>query len=250
LVLWYLGYLDQARARSSEALAIAERNRHPYHLATALNFAAALYQRAADAEKTGEFARKTIQLSTEHKFALWSGTGALYHGWAVAAQGELSAGLAEAQQGSDAILATGMKHVRFLAVLADVYRLAGRSEQALALVDDLLIAVEETDEREWEAELHRLKGVLYSSQGNGDLAEGCYLRATEIAHQQQARFLELRATLNLCHLWQAAGRTKEARLQLTTLYGWFTEGFNAPDLKAARSLLGALPLVAEDRYSS
>ena len=53
LVLWYLGYLDQAQDRSSEALAIAERNRHPYHLATALSFAAALYQRAGGCGEDG-----------------------------------------------------------------------------------------------------------------------------------------------------------------------------------------------------
>ena len=125
-----------------------------------------------------------------------------------------------------------------------------RTNRALALVDDLLIAVEETDEREWEAELHRLKGVLRSSQGKDDLAEGCYLRAIEIARQQQAKFLELRATLNLCHLWQAQGKIKEARLQLATLCSWFTEGCDAPDLRAARSLLGEVPLVTEDRQTS
>lgn len=237
LALWYLGYFDQAQARSAEALVIAEQSEHPYHLATALNFSAALYQRAADAEKTAAFAHRTIQLSVEHKFALWQGVCTLYHGWAVAAQGDMRAGLAEAQQGSDAILATGMKHIRYLAVLADVYHMAGQIETALALVDELLAAVAETGECEWEAELHRLKGTLLWQQGRDNQAEECYLRAIAIARQQQAKALELRATVSLCRLWQAHGKIQEAYLQLSTLYRWFSEGFDAPDLRAAKELL-------------
>lgn len=240
LMLWYLGYYDQAQARSAEAPAIAEQSEHPYHLASAMIFTAALYQRAAAAEETAKFANKAIQLSAEHYFALWHSVGFLYHGWAVAAQGDLSFGLAETQQGSDAILATGMKHIRYLAVLADVYRMAGQSEKALALVDDLLTTVEATAEREWEAELHRLKGVLLLQQGWDDQAEDCYRRAIAIAHQQQSKFLELRATVSLCRLWQAQGKTQEAWQLLTTLYHWFTAGFDAPDLRTAKELLEEL----------
>jgi tetratricopeptide (TPR) repeat protein len=245
LILWYLGCFDQAQERSAEALAIAEQSQHPYHLASAMIFTAAFYQRAADPEKTATFAHKAIQLSVEHNFALWRSVGTLYHGWAVAAQGELKAGLAEAQQGSDAILATGMKHIRFLAVLADVYRMAGQIEKALVLVDDLLTTVEATEEREWEAELHRLKGALLLQQGKDDQAEDCYRRAIAIAHQQQSKFLALRATVSLCRLWQAQGKTQEAWQQVTTLYHWFTEGFDAPDLRAAQELLEELQSISK-----
>jgi hypothetical protein len=47
----------------------------------------------------------------------------------------------------------------------------------------------------------------------------------------------LRATLGLSRLLQQEGRSEEAHQFLSEIYGWFTEGFDTPDLKEAKALL-------------
>lgn len=71
-------------------------------------------------------------------------------------------------------------------------------------------------------------------------AEECLQRAIEIARQQEAKLFELRATVSLARLWKRLGKRKEAHQTLAEIYGWFTEGFETADLRAARSLLEQL----------
>jgi len=78
------------------------------------------------------------------------------------------------------------------------------------------------------------------SQGNAAQSESCFKRSIRIARQQQANSLELRAATSLARLWGDQGRRAKARDLLAPVYGWFTEGFDTPDLKDARALLDAL----------
>jgi predicted ATPase len=71
-------------------------------------------------------------------------------------------------------------------------------------------------------------------------AEICFHQALDIARQQQAKALELRAAMSLSRLWQQQGKRDEARELLAPVYGWFTEGFNIADLQEAKALLEAL----------
>src|SRR5207249_230845 len=125
-------------------------------------------------------------------------------------------------------------------------------------VAEALAVVHETGERNWEAELYRLKGELtlqrFNVQGSTfkvanpqslipnpqSEAEACFHKAIEIARQQQAKSLELRAVMSLSRLWQSQGRKEEARPMLAEMYGWFTEGFDTKDLQEAKALLGEL----------
>jgi predicted ATPase len=111
--------------------------------------------------------------------------------------------------------------------------------------------VAETEHRTWEAELYRLQGELLLKAGDGRLmdeppevaAEACFQQAMAIAQRQGARSWELRATVSLARLWHSLGwqeKREAARHMLAEVYGWFTEGFDPPDLKEARALLEAL----------
>ncbi len=71
-------------------------------------------------------------------------------------------------------------------------------------------------------------------------AEACFLKAIEIAQRQQAKSLELRATVSLARLWKSQGKRTEARQMLAEIYGWFTEGFDTADLQEAKALLDEL----------
>jgi predicted ATPase len=102
--------------------------------------------------------------------------------------------------------------------------------------------VNQSGERWWEAELHRLHGELIRARGRQDLAdaERCFQRALEIAGTQSARSLELRAAISLARLWADQGERHKAYDLLAPVYGWFTEGFDTADLKDAKALLDEL----------
>ncbi len=79
-----------------------------------------------------------------------------------------------------------------------------------------------------------------SSEPDAVKAERHFARALEIARAQQARSWELRAATSLARLWRDRGRRAEAHDLLAPVYGWFTEGFDALDLKEAEALLEEL----------
>jgi len=98
------------------------------------------------------------------------------------------------------------------------------------------------EERRWEAELYRLKGVflLAQAEAKSSEAEACLQQALTIARRQYAKSLELRAAMSLARLWQQQSKGDETRALLAPVYGWFTEGFDTADLQDAKALLDEL----------
>jgi predicted ATPase len=124
-------------------------------------------------------------------------------------------------------------------LLAGVYGERGQREEGLSVLAEAVAVVDRTGERFYEAELYRLKGEL-TLQGSRvqrlassvqKEAEACFLKAIEIAQRQQAKSLELRATMSLARLWQQQGKKAEAHQLLSDIYNWFTEGFDTKDLQ-------------------
>src|SRR5262249_48013510 len=124
-----------------------------------------------------------------------------------------------------------------LGSLALAHARAGQTEAALDSLSEALAAVEDMDERMFEAELHRIIGDAFLSMQRQGEAEVEFTRALEIACKQQAKSWELRAAMSLARLWRDQGKTSEARELLAPVYGWFTEGFDTRDLKEAKALL-------------
>ena len=110
----------------------------------------------------------------------------------------------------------------------------------MTLLDDALQIVERTGERWFAAELNRHKGQLLLRQGHAEAAEDLYCKALSIAREQEAKLWELRAAASLARLRRDQGRPDEARDLLAPIYGWFSEGFDTPDLKEAKALLDEL----------
>jgi predicted ATPase len=127
-----------------------------------------------------------------------------------------------------------------LGSLALAHAQAGQAETALDLLSEALAAVEDMDERFFEAELHRIVGdALLSMQRQGE-AEVEFTRALAVARQQHAKSWELRAAMSMARLWRDQGKPQQARELLAPIYGWFTEGFDTLDLKEAKALLEEL----------
>lgn len=250
LDLWQLGYPDQAVARSREMLALAQTLSHPPASASALIFAAELHLQRREAQKTDELTTALLALAAEHGLPFILAWGTIISGWAMAAQGRVAEGIEQMRQGLSAHEATGAKlrRTHFLALLAEAYGKAGQVEAGRRTLDEALEVMEQTQERTYEAELHRLRGELTllgtvgegQEAGRDDKAEACFAQAIAIAKRQGAKSLQLRASTCLARLWQRQGKRAQARAMLDEVYQSFTEGFDTPDLQEAKALLAAL----------
>ncbi|HEV8718666.1 MAG TPA: AAA family ATPase [Candidatus Binatia bacterium] len=248
LLLWQLGYPAQARQRSHEALTRAQALSHPFSLAHVLGVTAQFHQLCREGRTAQKQSEALIVLSGEQGFPFWSARGTLFRGWALAEEGQ-GEGLVEVRQGLAALQATGTELDRpyYLGLLAEACGNVGQAEEGVTTLAEALALVQKTGERRWEAELYRLKGTLTlqskvpsrKSQVEKE-AEECFWKAVEIARRQQAKSLELRATVSLSRLWQRQGKKNEARQMLAEIYNWFTEGFDTADLQEAKTLLEEL----------
>jgi predicted ATPase len=182
----------------------------------------------------------------------------ILRGWALAEQGQV-AGIVQMRQGLATYKTAGGQEMQsyFLALLVEAYGKTGQAEEGLTLLAEALAVIDKTGERFYEAELYRLKGQLVlqfgvrspkskeeslasSVQSLEAEAEECFQKAIAVAQRQQAKSLELRATVSLARLWQQQDKKDEARQMLAEIYGWFTEGFDTKDLQEAKALLDSL----------
>jgi predicted ATPase/class 3 adenylate cyclase len=242
--LWALGYPDQALKRIQESFTLAQELSHSSSLAYALVSAVALYVLRREVEATQEQAGALIALCHEQDSMLWESLGITCRGWALAKQGRKEEGIAQIRQGLAAHQATGEElwQPMFLALLAEACGEAGQPEEGLTALTEAFDLASKTQEHLYDAELHRLRGELLLKQDESSAAqaESCFEHAIEIARKQSAKSWELSATTSLAQLLNKQGRRDEARSMLAEIYGWFTEGFDTPDLKDAKALLDEL----------
>ena len=242
IVLFCLGFPDQALAQGSAAVTDARRLTHPPSLAVTLAIVLRLLSLVGDDAVLDERAKQLVAVTTEQGFPQMRAMGAIYRGWAKVRNGDVAAGISLLRSGSIAYRATGAAAFMpyFIAFLASACEIAEQIGEALTLLDDALQIVERTGERWFEAELNRHKGRLLLQRGNAETAEELYRKALSIAQAQEAKLWELRAAVSLARLRRDRARRAEARDLLALVYRWFTEGFDTPDLKEAKALLDGL----------
>jgi predicted ATPase len=244
LLLWLLGYPEQALARLHEALALAHELSDPYSLAHARCWAAYVYQFRWDVPAVHEQAEAAVALSIEQGFPFWAAAGTILRGWALAMQGQGEAGMAQVCQGIAAYRATEapLLVAYYCTLLAEVSAHLGHPEDGLQALVEAHTLMEQQEERYWEAEVCRLRGVLLLRQPGASQAEAeaCFQQALDVARRQEAKSLELRAAMSLARLWQQQCKRAAAYELLAPIYGWFTEGFDTADLKDAKALLAEL----------
>jgi class 3 adenylate cyclase/predicted ATPase len=252
LSLFWLGYPDRALQTIREALTLARELAHANSMAFASFSTAFVHCCRREPEEARAHAEAVITLATEQGLPSWLALGTMARGWALGAQGDGEAEIAQIRQGLAAWRAAGSEEARtyWLALLAEAYGKGGQVEEGLAAVAEALDFVDRTGERCYEAELYRLKGELSlksrqdkTSRDKSEVekeAEACFQKAIEIARQQSAKSLELRAVMSLSRLWQHQRKSAAARQLLAEIYGWFTEGFDTKDLQEAKSLLAEL----------
>jgi class 3 adenylate cyclase/predicted ATPase len=241
-VLFCLGYPNRALTRSTASIAEAQRLAHPPTLASSLALNCNLLYFLGDNAALEDRADQLLGVATEQGFPFFRAVATNFCGWVKAKRGDVAEGISLMRRGLAAYRATGAQvwTPHLLALLARAHESLGEVEDALMQLDDALKIVETTGERWLVGELFRQKGQLVLRQGRSESAENLYLKALNLAREQEAKLWELRAALSLARLRRDQSRCAEARDLLAPVYDWFTEGFDTPDLNEAKALLDGL----------
>jgi predicted ATPase len=241
---WLTGHPQRAVESGESAVSHARQIDHAASLAYAL-----CYGRAAPAalrrepEATAAAAQELIVLSEAQGFPLRLTIGKLFRGWSVAQLDRSEEGIALVQTALADLEDARQDYARtlYLGLAADAFIATAKLDLAERALDEAFALLEQSGERWWEAELHRLRGVcLEMTPGREQEAPTWYRSALHLAQTQDAKGLELRAAISLSRLLRTQSKRQEAHDLLEPIHGWFTEGADTPDLKDAQSLLAKI----------
>jgi class 3 adenylate cyclase/tetratricopeptide (TPR) repeat protein len=241
---WFLGFPNRAAKKMDDALAVA-RGLDSKAVHELLHYGATIFfSLVRERERTREHADALITSATEVGNPSRHAIGELYLGWFDSVAGGRPEGIARMQRALADFRANGSINMTscFLSLIAQSQSGFGYHDEALGAIDEALAVIEETGQRAFEAEVHRINGELLLARNSLRIAraEEGFRTAIEIARRQKAKSWELRATTSLARLLRDTGLRQEARATLSEIYNWFTEGFDTADLKDAKALLEEL----------
>jgi predicted ATPase len=244
LVLWYLGYPDQALRQINDAYQQAKSQPDLVSRVAVTAWLTWLSYWLGDRARVVQYAQEAIEASTQYDLRYWQTVIRFYQNWAMLKQTESRTIIANMRQALADFLTTGahLNLSAYLIVLAEAYQEYGQLEAGLETIDKAMEHIDQTGEYLLEPEVYRLKGeLLLALPGAHQVqAEACFEHALAVARNQQTKSLELRAAISLSRLWQRQGKPEAAYLLLADIYNWFSEGFETEDLKAAKALLAKL----------
>ena len=240
--LWYLGFPDGALQKVEAGLALAQRLAHASGLAFALIWAADVHIVRREFDVAHGRAEAAVEIARKHRMSAWFGHATVCRGVALVGLGQQAEGIAQIQTGLAAWHETGARSLdtQWLGFLAEAHLQAGKFDDALSTLDRATETAAATGECHYQAELHRLRGVVLAETGESAEAASWFQRAIDTARGQEAKSLELRAATSLARLWRDQGKRAQARDLLAPVYGWFTEGLDTADLRDAKALLDEL----------
>jgi DNA-binding winged helix-turn-helix (wHTH) protein/tetratricopeptide (TPR) repeat protein len=245
LPLQLLGWPDEALKSAEQGLRAARDSGHLFGRSGVLAGPGSMFRRyRREPESALVQAEEAIALSEENGFSDWLNSGRFTQGWALAELGQPAKGIAAMEAA-----VAGSRHrgrspfqQHKIALIAQAYARAGRTGEALTMLNEALVQIEWTGERVDHAEILRLKGevLLMHDTAAAVEAENFFHASLGVAQVQEAKWWELRTSVSLARLLRDTNRRDEARTMLGQIYTWFTEGFDIADLKEAKALLDEL----------
>jgi predicted ATPase len=245
LTLWVLGRIDEALRLADRALTDAEPAAHPPTMALALAFAARLGLLRRNPETVATYSRALADIVSRYDLpAVWAFFAVFFQAWAKWSDGAEESRLAEMRRGLAIYREQGgaWSLPDLEAALAEAEASAGETDAGLRRLDDALAELEVTENRRYEAEIHRIRGeiLLKRDPAKTAAAEQALQAAIAIAQAQKARSFELRAALSLAKLYRAANRDADAHAVLAPAVEGFPPTHQFPELTDAQALLAAV----------
>jgi predicted ATPase len=242
--LWLLGYPETALLEIDRVLNAAREAGHAPTLMFALGMTTFTQICCRNSARATVQIDECVALADEKGIAIWQMQTMAHRGCVLALVGKSAEAIQTISSGIDGWRSIGATVFAqfWLSHLALAYANIGKFDEAWRCISEAITAMEATKEKWWEPEVHRTAGeiTLMSPQQSAVKAQRYYDRALRVARQQQAKSLELRATMSVARLWRYQGKVRQARELLAPVYAWFTEGFDTRDLKEAKALLAEL----------
>jgi len=240
VLAYVMGRPDTARQRAAQGTSFARDSQNSYDAAYGVFLRSWLYADLRDPQGAEAAATQGLALAEEGGFPYISGLARIQLGWARAQLGDAGKGVALIREGLAGLKQIGSRPAmtQILTELAEAQVLSGNIDDALASIEEALQANQE--ERYYQPNILTFRGELRLKQRQPQLAEADFREVIILAQKMGAKSYELRATTSVARLLAGQDRRGEARAMLDEIYGWFTEGFDTPDLKDAKALLEEL----------
>jgi class 3 adenylate cyclase/tetratricopeptide (TPR) repeat protein len=243
--IWVLGYPKTARSDGERAVNNARDIGHAATLMYALWLTAWLHMYLGAYAEALPLLDELAALADEKDATpFWKATEIVVRGLLFALTGKGSDAVRAITSGITSLRSAGttLYEPMYLWHLAMAHAELGQPDEARRCIDEAMDKVDRSKEKWCEAEVNRIAGevALKSPAPDAERAEQYFDRALAIGRQQQAKSWELRAATSMARLWRDQDKHGEARDLLAPVYGWFTEGFDTPALKEAKSLLEQL----------
>jgi len=238
------GFPAQAVERARQALNDAKLSGNPASLAVSLNFIADIFILIGDLRSAEEHLDWLIPHAEFHSLGPYLHSGHAYKGILAIYRCNAEAGVERLRDSLTHLHAMRYEILttEFNVALTQGLMAIGRVDESMALIDETIRRIEESEELSFLPEALRMRGctILASPEARIDEAEGCFIRSLELSRLQGARSWELRSAIDLARLWANRGKLQNGRVLLQPILEQFTEGRDTAYLQAAERLLAEL----------
>jgi tetratricopeptide (TPR) repeat protein len=242
--LQYLGLHDQARRVTEQVLAELPSHGHAFTVALCNGTVMLGEHLLGDLEACERHSVELVTYCAEKKVEIWRLHSVVYLACVHATREPTEENIAALRTAIDALRPSGacIGDSLYISCLAEALLMAGDVTGAEAALQDAFAFVEQSGERFWLADLHRVEGRIALKRPGSDRAhaEARFLKAIDIARSQEARMLELRAATDLARLWGDAGSSNDPRALLDPILAAIEGGENKRDVRNARALLAEI----------
>ncbi len=232
LTSWTTGRPDLAVEAAHEGVLLGRD--HDFSVLAAMLALAFIHRQRGDLDATIAQADALSDRAVASGFPGLADWAAVLRSWAQGRSGNVEGAIEEM---AATLARLGLQDPGYSSMLVELYQIAGRTEDGMALLDDLFAVVDAKHQRTYEPELHRLRGELLAQDGDFEEAAACFLRGFSLAEEQGALSFSLRAAISLARLHKGTEQAGASTARLRATLDRFTEGFDTADLKVARSLL-------------
>lgn len=243
LSLWLQGQVEQAMVACRQMIAHAASLHHRGTVSHARDIEIMLHRYRGDAPQVLALANQLIAFAHENDFPDVQAKGQIFQGWALGKAGDAAGGTKLVVDGLRTLARIGTQEdfPVYYEMLVEVGGETARLDDGRLALDAAIDMADETGLGYWLAESYRRKGIMLATPPQADSAgsAACFEKAVSIATQQGARMLQLRALVSLAATDPRGRDRAGAVARLQQLFSTFTEGFDTPDLVAARRVLDA-----------